>query len=73
VSLFTRRVSTSLNRRFAHRRKSQKAAAAFQGALEIAIRDVVTAEVDHLMIGVSALSFMGGVDGGQKGSLRVNP
>ncbi len=46
--------------------EAQKAAAAFQGALEIAIRDVVTAEVDHLMIGVSALSFMGGVDGAQR-------
>jgi maleate isomerase len=46
--------------------EAQKAAAAFQGALEIAIRDVVTAEVDHLMIGVSALSFMGGVGGGQR-------
>ena len=48
------------------REEAQKAAAAFQGALEIAIRDVVTAEVDHLMIGVSALSFMGGVDGSQR-------
>jgi maleate isomerase len=46
--------------------EAQKAAAAFQGALEIAIRDVVTAEVDHLMIGVSALSFMGEVGGGQR-------
>jgi maleate isomerase len=27
---------------------------------------VVTAEIDHLMIGVSALSFMGGVSGGQR-------
>ena len=46
--------------------EAQKAAAAFQGALENAIRDVMTAEVDHLMIGVSALSFMGGVAGGER-------
>lgn len=46
--------------------EAQKAAAAFQDALEIAIRDVVTAEIDYLMIGVSALSFMGGVSGGQR-------
>jgi maleate isomerase len=46
--------------------EAQKAAAAFQGALEIAIRDVMTAEVDHLMIGVSALSFMGGVGGSER-------
>jgi maleate isomerase len=46
--------------------EAQKAAAAFQDALQIAIRDVVTAELDHLMIGVSALSFMDGVAGGQR-------
>jgi maleate isomerase len=46
--------------------EAQKAAAAFEGALEIAIRDVMTAEVDHLMIGVSALSFMGGVAGSER-------
>lgn len=46
--------------------EAQKAAAAFQDALEIAIRDIMTAQVDHLMIGVSALSFMGGVIGGQR-------
>lgn len=46
--------------------EAQKVAAAFQGALEIAIRDVMTAEVDHLMIGVSALSFMGGVGGSNR-------
>jgi maleate isomerase len=45
--------------------EARKAAAAFQDALEIAIRDIMTAQVDHLMIGVSALSFMGGVIGGQ--------
>jgi maleate isomerase len=46
--------------------EAQNAAASFQDALKIAIRDVMTAEVDHLMIGVSALSFMGGVVGGQR-------
>jgi maleate isomerase len=46
--------------------EAQRAAEAFQDALKIAIRDVVTAELDHLMIGVSALSFMGGVAGGQR-------
>jgi maleate isomerase len=46
--------------------EAHKAAAAFQDALELAIRDVVTAEIDYLMIGVSALSFMGGVSGGQR-------
>ncbi len=46
--------------------EAQKAAAAFQDALELAIRDVATAEIDYLMIGVSALSFMGGVSGGQR-------
>jgi maleate isomerase len=46
--------------------EAQKAAVAFQDALEIAIRDIMTAQVDHLMIGVSALSFMGGVVGGQR-------
>jgi maleate isomerase len=45
---------------------AQRAPAAFQDALKIAIRDVVTAELDYLMIGVSALSFMGGVAGGQR-------
>lgn len=46
--------------------EAQKAAAAFQGALEIATRDVMTAEIDHVMIGVSALSFMGGVSGSER-------
>ena len=46
--------------------EAKKAAAAFQDALEVAIRDVLTAEIDYLMIGVSALSFMGGVSGGQR-------
>jgi maleate isomerase len=34
-----------------------------QSGLEIAVRDVTTAEPDHLLIGVSALSFMGGIAG----------
>lgn len=46
--------------------EAQQAAAAFQDALAIALRDVTTAEVDHLMIGVSALSFMGGVAGSRR-------
>jgi maleate isomerase len=37
-----------------------------QSALAVAIRDVSTAEPDHLLIGVSALSFMGGLAGGQQ-------
>jgi maleate isomerase len=51
--------------------EAQKAAAAFQDALDIAIRDVVTAEIDHLMIGVSALSFMDGVAGGKRFEERL--
>ena len=43
--------------------EAKNAVAAFQGALEIAIRNVKTAEVDHLLFGVSALSFMDGVVG----------
>jgi maleate isomerase len=46
--------------------EAKKAIAAFQEALGIAIRDVATAEIDHLLIGVSALSFMGGVAGAQR-------
>jgi maleate isomerase len=46
--------------------EAQTAATAFQDALEIAVRDVVTAEIDYLMIGVSALSFMGGIGGRQR-------
>ncbi len=46
--------------------EAQKVAAAFQDALETAIRDVTTAAIDHLMIGVSALSFMGGVAGSER-------
>jgi maleate isomerase len=46
--------------------ETQNAVAAFQAALETAIRDVTTAEVDHLLIGVSALSFMGGVSGSRR-------
>lgn len=45
--------------------EAQRAAQAFRDALRIAIRDVMTAEPDHLLIGVSALSFMGGVAGWQ--------
>ncbi|HEV2336808.1 MAG TPA: arylmalonate decarboxylase [Stellaceae bacterium] len=43
--------------------EAQRAAQAFRDALQIATRDVMTAEPDHLLIGVSALSFMGGVAG----------
>jgi maleate isomerase len=46
--------------------ETQKVIAALQGALEVAILDLMTAEIDHLMIGVSALSFMGGASGGQR-------
>jgi maleate isomerase len=46
--------------------EAQRAAAAFQDALQLAIRDVATAEIDYLMIGVSALSFMGGASGAQR-------
>jgi maleate isomerase len=51
--------------------EAQRAAAAFEAALETAIRDVATAEIDHLMVGVSALSFMGGIAGGQGFEERV--
>jgi maleate isomerase len=37
-----------------------------QSGLEIAVRDVTTAEPDHLLIGVSALSFMNGLAGRQR-------
>jgi maleate isomerase len=40
--------------------EARAAVAAMQSGLEIAIRDVTTAEPDHLLIGVSALSFIGG-------------
>ena len=46
--------------------EAQKAVEAFQTALGIAIRDVTTAEIDRLLIGVSALSFMEGVTGSQR-------
>jgi len=46
--------------------EAQKAFEAFQTALGSAIRDVATAEIDHLLIGVSALSFMEGVAGSQR-------
>jgi maleate isomerase len=45
---------------------AQAAVKAMQSALAVAIRDVSTAEPDHLLIGVSALSFMGGLAGGQQ-------
>ncbi|MFL5270291.1 MAG: hypothetical protein ACJ8AH_27490 [Stellaceae bacterium] len=34
-----------------------------QSGLEIAVRDATSSEPDHLLIGVSALSFMGGLAG----------
>ena len=37
--------------------EAQAAVAAMQSGLEIAIHDVMTAEPDHLLIGVSALSY----------------
>ena len=45
--------------------QAQAVVQAFQAALAVAIRDVMTMEPDHLLIGVSALSFMGGVAGHQ--------
>src|SRR5271156_6422506 len=46
--------------------EAQRAVEAFQTALGIAIRDVTTAEIDRLLIGVSALSFMEGATGSQR-------
>ena len=46
--------------------EARNAVEAFQSALGVAIRDVTTAEIDHLLIGVSALSFMEGVAGSQR-------
>jgi maleate isomerase len=46
--------------------EARNAVEVFQTALGIAIRDVTTAEIDHLLIGVSALSFMEGVAGSQR-------
>lgn len=46
--------------------ETKKVIAALQEALEMAVQDLMTAEIDHLMIGVSALSFMGGISGGQR-------
>ena len=46
--------------------QAQAVVQAFQAALAVAIRDVMTMEPDHLLIGVSALSFMGGVAGHQR-------
>jgi len=43
--------------------EAQAVVQAFRAALQVAIRDVLTMEPDHLLIGVSALSFMGGVAG----------
>ena len=43
--------------------EARRAADAFREALQIAVRDVLTAQPDHLLIGVSALSFMGGIAG----------
>ena len=43
--------------------QAQAVVQAFQEALKVAVRDVLTMEPDHLLIGVSALSFMGGVAG----------
>jgi maleate isomerase len=47
---------------------------AFQSALGTAVRDVPTMEPDHLLIGVSALSFLGGAEGHQrfKAGLQVS-
>ena len=46
--------------------EAQRAVEAFQTALGIAIRDVTTAEIDRLLNGVSALSFMEGATGSQR-------
>jgi maleate isomerase len=43
--------------------EAQAVVQAFRTALQVAVRDVLTMEPDHLLIGVSALSFMGGVAG----------
>jgi len=45
---------------------AQAAVAAMQSGLETAIRDVTTAEPDHLLIGISALSFLDGLAGRQR-------
>ena len=45
---------------------AQAAVAAMQSGLETAIRDVTTAEPDHLLISVSALSFLNGLAGCQR-------
>lgn len=42
---------------------AQAVVQAFHAALGVAIRDVLTMEPDHLLIGVSALAFVGGVAG----------
>jgi maleate isomerase len=51
--------------------EARSAVEAFQTALDIAIRDVATAEIDHLIIGVSALSFMGGIAGSRRFEERL--
>jgi maleate isomerase len=51
--------------------EARSAVEAFQTALDVAIRDIATAEVDHLIIGVSALSFIGGLAGSRRFEERV--
>jgi maleate isomerase len=46
--------------------EAQTVIQAFQSALSVAVRDVLTMEPDHLLIGLSALSFMGGVAGHER-------
>ena len=46
--------------------EAQAAVAAMQSGLETAIHAVTTAEPDHLLIGVSALSFLNGLAGRQR-------
>jgi maleate isomerase len=56
--------------------QAQAVVHAFRSALEVAVRDVLTMEPDHLLFGVSALSFMGGVAGHQRfkeGLERIAP
>jgi len=52
--------------------QAQAVVAAFQEALKVAVRDVLTMEPDHLLIGVSALSFMGGVTGHKRFKETLN-
>jgi len=46
--------------------ETKQVIAALQDALAVAVQDLMTAAIDHLINGVSALSFMGGVSGGQR-------